>query len=29
MYENSGYRQIEKPAAVVHGTMDHFYIKKL
>lgn len=29
MYENSGYRQIEKPAAVVHGTMDHFYIKEL
>lgn len=29
LYEKMGYRQIEKPAAVVHGTMDHFYIKDL
>lgn len=29
LYEKMGYRQIEKPAAVVHGTMDHFYLKEL
>lgn len=29
LYEKMGFRQIEKPAAVVHGTMDHFYLKDL
>lgn len=29
LYEKMGYRQIEKPAAVVHGTMNHFYLKEL
>lgn len=29
LYENSGYRLIEKPSAVCHGTMDRFYIKEL
>ena len=29
LYEKMGFRQIEKPAAVVHGTMDHFYLKEL
>lgn len=29
LYENSGYRLIEKPSAVCHGTMNRFYIKKL
>lgn len=28
-YERSGYRQIPRPAAVVHTTMDRFYIKEL
>ena len=29
MYEKLGYVRIERPAAVAHGTMDHFYIKAL
>ena len=29
LYEKMGFRQIEKPAAVVHGTMDHFFLKEL
>ena len=29
LYEKLGFRRIEKPEAVVHGTMDHFYLKKL
>ena len=29
IYEKSGYEQIERPAAVVHGAMDHFYYKSL
>lgn len=28
-YERSGYRQIPRPAAVIHTTMDRFYIKEL
>lgn len=29
LYEKQGFREIEKPEAAVHGTMDHFYFKKL
>ena len=29
LYEKLGFRPIERPEAVVHGTMDHFYVKKL
>ncbi len=29
IYEKSGYAQIEKPAAVVHATMNRFYLKEL
>ena len=29
LYEKLGFREIEKPETVVHGTMDHFYLKKL
>ncbi|MBR6469651.1 MAG: GNAT family N-acetyltransferase [Lachnospiraceae bacterium] len=29
IYERSGYREIEKPAGVVHATMDRFFIKEL
>lgn len=29
IYEKSGYEQIERPAAVVHGAMDRFYYKSL
>lgn len=29
MYENMGFKRIEKPDFVVHGAMDHFYIKQL
>ena len=28
-YERSGYRRIERPASVVHSTMDRFYLKEL
>ena len=28
-YERSGYRQIDRPAAVIHITMDRFYLKEL
>lgn len=28
-YERSGYRQIHRPEAVVHTTMDRFYLKEL
>lgn len=29
LYERLGFERIEKPSAVVHSLMDHFYIKKL
>ena len=29
LYEKLGFKQIEKPSCVVHGTMDHFYMKSL
>ena len=29
LYEKLGFKQIEKPSCVVHGTMDHFYLKSL
>ena len=29
IYERAGYRRIERPASVVHSTMDHFYLKAL
>lgn len=29
VYEKSGYKEIEKPAGVVHAAMNRFYIKKL
>ena len=29
IYEKSGYKEIEKPAGVVHATMDRFFIKQL
>lgn len=29
LYEKLGFRQIERPEAVLHGTMDHFYLKEL
>ncbi|MGN0600070.1 MAG: GNAT family N-acetyltransferase [Oscillospiraceae bacterium] len=29
LYEKLGFHQIEKPKAVLHGTMDHFYLKNL
>lgn len=29
IYEKLGYRQIEKPAGVVHATMNRFYTKEL
>ena len=29
LYEKLGFRQIERPQTVLHGTMDHFYLKKL
>ena len=29
VYEKSGYREIEKPEAVVHSSMDRFFIKEL
>lgn len=29
MYGKLGFHEIEKPASVVHGTMDHFFIKEL
>ena len=29
LYDKLGFRQIERPKTVLHGTMDHFYIKKL
>ncbi len=29
LYEKLGFNQIEKPDAVLHGAMDHFYLKKL
>ena len=29
LYEKMGFRQIERPTGVVHGTMDHFYLKDL
>lgn len=29
LYEKLGFHQIEKPAAVLHSTMNRFYLKKL
>lgn len=29
LYEKLGFQQIERPETVLHGTMDHFYLKKL
>lgn len=29
LYEKLGFQQIERPATVLHGTMDHFYLKQL
>ena len=29
LYEKLGFRQIERPETVLHGTMDHFYLKGL
>ena len=29
LYEKLGFAEIEKPQTVQHGTMDHFYLKKL
>lgn len=29
LYERAGFSEIEKPAAVLHSTMDRFYIKNL
>ena len=29
LYEKMGFRRIERPRSVVHGTMDHFYLKEL
>ena len=29
LYEKLGFKEIEKPSCVLHGTMDHFYLKNL
>ena len=29
LYEKTGYRRIERPASVIHSTMDCFYLKVL
>ena len=29
LYEKLGFQEIEKPSTVLHGTMDHFYQKRL
>ena len=29
LYEKLGFQQIERPATVLHGTMDHFFLKEL
>ena len=29
VYEKCGYKEIEKPAGVVHATMNRFFIKEL
>ena len=29
LYEKCGYARIDKPDAVVHATMDRFYLKRL
>ena len=29
LYEKLGFHEIERPATVLHSTMDHFYLKKL
>lgn len=29
LYEQMGFRQIERPETVLHGAMDHFYLKEL
>ena len=29
LYEKLGFQRIDRPAGVVHSTMDHFYLKAL
>ena len=29
VYEKCGYKEIERPEAVVHGSMNRFYLKEL
>ena len=29
LYEKCGYKEIERPAAVVHSTMNRFFLKEL
>ena len=29
LYEKLGFRPIERPKTVIHGTMDHFYLKEI
>lgn len=29
LYEKLGFQEIEKPSTVLHGTMDHFYRKRV
>lgn len=29
VYEKSGYKEIERPSAVVHSSMNRFYLKEL
>ena len=29
LYDKLGFKEIEKPKSVLHGTMDHFYLKDL
>ena len=29
LYERSGYREIARPASVIHSTMDRFYLREL
>ena len=29
LYEKSGYRAVERPASVIHSTMDRFYLREL
>lgn len=29
LYEKPGFKKIQRPETVLHGTMDHFYLKEL